>query len=152
ADGALDHAFHPNVVGFVNALAAGNGRVYASLRSSVVAFDANTGATEWTSSASASNAWVWVGALAYAGGVVYAGGTFTAIGGRQRSRVAALSAATGMATSWNPGVFDPEGACDECTDATQVNALAVSGTTVYIGGAFSAVGGAVRENLAAVDS
>src|SRR5690606_29418448 len=35
---------------------------------------------------------------------IYAGGSFSRIGGQVRSNVGALDAATGAATSWNPGV------------------------------------------------
>jgi len=41
-----------------------------------------------------------------AGGTVYAGGSFTAIGGQPRNRLAALDAATGTATAWDPNVDD----------------------------------------------
>ena len=57
-----------------------------------------------------------------------------------RNRIAAIDAATGEATSWNPNA---NGA---------VYALAVSGTTVYAGGMFNAIGGQTRNNIAAIDA
>ncbi|MCX7001523.1 MAG: hypothetical protein NT106_14705, partial [Candidatus Sumerlaeota bacterium] len=60
-----------------------------------------------------------VNALAVSGSTVYAGGYFTSIGGQTRNGIAALNAATGAATDWNPNADYP------------VLALAVSGSTVY---------------------
>ncbi|GIW09481.1 MAG: hypothetical protein KatS3mg061_0538 [Dehalococcoidia bacterium] len=44
----------------------------------------------------------WVYALAVSGSTVYVGGGFTSVGGQTRNRLAALDAATGNVTSWNP--------------------------------------------------
>jgi len=72
--------------------------------------------------------------------MVYAGGYFTSIGGQGRNYVAALDAATGLATPWNP-------------DASNwVHALAVSGSTVYAGGNFYSIGGQARNYIAALDA
>jgi hypothetical protein len=88
-----------------------------------------------------------VRAVVYAGGVVYIGGEFTELlppdgtsgSPLVRNHVAALSEATGQPLPW-----DPE------ADNT-VWALAVSGSTVYLGGDFATVGGAARAHVAAVD-
>jgi len=77
--------------------------------------------------------------LAVAGETVYAGGSFTSIGGQERNRIAALDAATGAATLWNP---DADGS---------VEAIAVSGETVYVGGNFGTIGGRTRHYIAALD-
>src|SRR5689334_22843073 len=57
-----------------------------------------------------------------------------------RDNVAAFSESTGDLLSWNPDVNG------------RVYAIAVSGSTVYLGGLFSTVGGQPRSNLAAVSS
>src|SRR5450756_316767 len=57
-----------------------------------------------------------------------------------RNRIAAIDAATGEATSWNPNA---NGA---------VYALAVSGTTVYAGGWFTSIGRQTRNYIAALDA
>jgi outer membrane protein assembly factor BamB len=74
------------------------------------------------------------------GATVYAGGLFTSIGGQTRNRIAALDAATGSATSWDPNADN------------DVYALAASGTTVYAGGDFTNIGGQTRNNIAALDA
>jgi hypothetical protein len=82
-----------------------------------------------------------VEALAVSGTTVYAGGGFGSIGGQTRNNIAALDAATGNATAWNPNA-----------DMPPVFALAVSGTTVYVGGWFTRIGGQRRPNFAQFDA
>ncbi|HYA41426.1 MAG TPA: hypothetical protein VEF34_09000 [Syntrophobacteraceae bacterium] len=87
----------------------------------------------------------WVGTLAVSGKTLYVGGTFSRIGGQNRNNLAALDASTGKATSWNPNAAGGQ-------YATGVYALAVGGSTVYAGGAFTAIGGQNRNNIAALDA
>ncbi|HUZ84825.1 MAG TPA: hypothetical protein VMU66_09025 [Gaiellales bacterium] len=79
-------------------------------------------------------------------GVVYLGGTFTAVSDSSgqtvaRTDLAAIDAATGVVTSWNPRAAGP------------VLALATDGAdTVYAGGPFTSVGGLPRHGLAAIST
>jgi beta-propeller uncharacterized protein DUF5122 len=79
-------------------------------------------------------------ALAVSGGAFFVGGDFSganSIGGEDRDFIAKLSATSGNATTWNP---DSNG---------RVQAIAVSGTDVYVGGGFfSNIGGESRNNIA----
>ena len=85
--------------------------------------------------------------LALAGGSVWAGGSFDAANVAMREAAAAIDLTTDRLTAWRPEVLAASG-------KAIVNALAVSpgGSTVYLGGAFSSVGGQARGNLAAVSA
>src|SRR4029077_3884225 len=82
-----------------------------------------------------------VSALAMSGGALYVGGAFTRIAGQQRFNIAAIDVASGSPTSWNP---NPGG-----VDTPPVTALAVSGSTIYVGGYFNSMGGQPRNYVAA---
>ncbi len=95
-------------------------------------------------------------ALAYSNGVVYLGGTFTSVrppgaapgtGEVARAGAAAFNSATGELLPWAPAVTSTN-------SVPNVEALAVSadGSTVYLGGEFTAVSGTPRGNLAAVSA
>jgi hypothetical protein len=83
------------------------------------------------------------------GTVAYLGGTFTSVrpagdppgtGEVPRSHAAAINVSTGDVLPWDPS---PNG---------DVRAIVVSGGVAYLGGSFSAAGGAPAGNLAAVDT
>jgi hypothetical protein len=113
-------------------------------RNGIAALDAATGdATSWDPDPNLS--YSAVDALAVSGPTVYAGGDFTSIGGSARNHLAALDAATGQATSWNPNVQNPD-------FQAEVHAITVSGSTVYVGGRFAAVGGQTQNSIAALDA
>jgi trimeric autotransporter adhesin len=139
-------SWNPSAENEVDALAVSGSTVYigggftsvgGKARNHIAAIDGTTGApTSWN-----PNPQGHVNALAFSGSTVYAGGDFHHIGGESRSIVAALDPITGAATSWNPNPTYRKGT---------VHALAVSGSTVYVGGTFAAIGGAARKNLAAL--
>ena len=90
-----------------------------------------------------------VNAIAVSGNTVYIGGQFTAVrppgaaagsGDVTRNHAAALNLKTGALLPWNPNVNNT------------VRAIRVSGTTVYLGGAFTQVGGAGHSRVAAVNA
>jgi hypothetical protein len=78
---------------------------------------------------------------------VYIGGTFAEMGSALRNNLAAVNVAigssTGTAQAWDPNVTGA---------GANVNALNLVGSTLYIGGQFSAVGVIPRTNLAAVST
>jgi hypothetical protein len=108
-------------------------------RHNIAALDATTGnATSFDPDANGA-----VRALAVSGSTIFAGGNFNgagSIGGVDRSHIAALKAANGTATTWDPNAD------------SFVDALAVYGSTVYAGGGFSNIGGAARNRIAALDA
>src|SRR5206468_2385125 len=143
ANGTVDPSFNPpSPNNSVTALAASASTLYASgyftsigglARNRIAAFDATTGAvTAWD-----ANADCCVSALAVSGSTVYAGGSFSSIGGKARHSIAALHRTTGEATSWNPNAHGTATSWD--FDSSRVDALAVSGSTVYAGGTFASI-------------
>jgi hypothetical protein len=90
-----------------------------------------------------------VNAIAVSGNTVYIGGQFTSVrppgaapgsGEVTRNHAAALNLTTGALLPWNPNANNT------------VRAIRVSGTTVYLGGAFTQVGGANHSRVAAVNA
>jgi hypothetical protein len=143
ADGSVDAAWNPPDSATVQAIAFSGSTVYVGGRG-ITALDAATGELKWHREAGTFGS---VYAIAVYSSTVYIGGNFTAIGygpsdpNRQaRAKIAALDANTGETTAWNPGANGP------------VQALAVSGSTVYAGGSFTSIGGQARNRIAALDA
>jgi hypothetical protein len=138
-----------DTMGTVHSLAVSGNAVYAGgsfgsiggqARTALAALDANTGAVlPWGVDANSN-----VFAVAVSGDTVFVGGQFTAFGGQPRSGIAAADVSTGTVTSWNPSAssFGP---------FVTVSSIAVSGSTVYVGGDFTSIGGQPRNRLAALD-
>jgi hypothetical protein len=147
-------SWNPNPNGRVSAIAVSGSTVYLSgtftqiggqTRGRLAAVDATTGAaTAWNPGCDGVvQAFVVRGATIYAAGGY--GGTgqgpgFTTIGGQPRNNLAALDAATGLATGWNPS---PNG---------EVNALVLRDSIIYAGGSFTTIGGQPRDRIAALDA
>src|SRR5690349_12308223 len=88
-----------------------------------------------------------VSVITVANGTVYIGGSFTSVrpagssgSSTTRNHAAAFDEATGALLSWNPNV------------SGNVRAIEIVGSTAYLGGSFSTVGGSGRHDLAAVDA
>ncbi len=145
-------SWNPNPNSEVFALRVSGSTVYASgfftsiggkSRRHIAALNTTTGAaTGWDPNADGN-----VYALAASGSAVYAAGTFHHVGGMARNDIAALNPTTGAATSWNPNVQYPSN-----PTLTVVNALRVSGSTVYAGGLFGRIGGQSRHNIAGLSA
>ena len=90
-----------------------------------------------------------VDVITISGTTAYIGGSFTAMrpagaaagtGDVPRNRAAAIDLTTGALLPWNPNA------------SARVDAIAVDGATVYLGGTFATVGGKTRRRIAAVDA
>lgn len=143
-------AWSPDANSAVFALVADPGVLYAggrfslvggALRDGLAALSYSTGkATGWNPSAGTAGSGIVNGlGVAPDGATVYAAGLFTRIGDDARSRVAAISAATGEATAWNP-------AAD-----LRAYALAVAGDAVFVGGTFRQLGTRMQQGFGAYD-
>jgi hypothetical protein len=111
-------------------------------RRGLAAVDAFTGAlSPWNPGTDNST----VEALLVAGSTIYVGGGFRAIGGQPRNAIAAVDAMTGSVLPWYP----PPTAWGV---PTEVKALALHDSLLYIGGAFATINGQPRICLAAVDT
>ncbi len=143
---ALDWNAHANglvaplaIHGNVLYVGGGFSQMGGQPRRNIAALDLTTGnATPWNPDADG-----WVSAVAVHGNHVLVGGRFRNVGGRVRSALAELDPKTGLATDWDAHV-GPEG-------DTEVDAIAVLGDRLYIGGWFTSVSGEVRQSLAAFD-
>ena len=112
-------------------------------RNNVASLDRSSGAvTSWNPSADGI-----VDSIVVSGSTAFLGGYFDAVGGAARSGLAAVDLGSGRATAWNPGTASFEEYGDE-----QVYSLALAGSTLYAGGAFSSAGGLKLGGLAAVDA
>jgi len=144
--GALPPSF-PKVAGVVSALAPdGSGGWYIGGLFTAVGGVSRNNLAHILADGSVDPAWDpnandGVSALAVSGGTVYAGGAFTTmISGvttTTRNYLAAIGT-DGTLGAWNPNAN------------SAVNALAVSGSTVYAGGWFTTMGGTARNYLAAI--
>lgn len=152
ADDSVDPNFNPLLDGVVEALAISGSTVYVAglfssidgqTRNNIAALDAANGSVN-AFNPNADNE-VLALALSSDGSIIYAGGRgFTMIGGQPRTALAALNAADGTATAtFNPSPTGPSG-------TAILDALAISGSTLYVGGTFDTMGGAARANIAAL--
>ena len=85
-----------------------------------------------------------VSAITAGNGVVYVGGSFDNAEGEARNGLAAYETTTWSLTPWNPAIVS--------SSSPAVSALLLDGTTLYVGGSFTQMGGATRTNLAALDT
>ncbi len=113
-------------------------------RSNILAYDLTTGEliTSWAPTLNAQGMQLVASAD---GSKIYVGGDFDQVNGQWRSRIAAIDAQTGAVLPFNPAAN------------TTVEALALSGNTLYFGGDFTTVGTnetafVPRSRLAAVDA
>lgn len=145
-------SWNPNAQGDVHAVSAQAGKVFVGGRfagagaplASVGGLAKLTGDGDLDTSWAPSPGPGGVNSMALSGTKLYVGGTFSSIGGTSRDRLAALSTSTGTASAWNPGFVGELN--------PSVHALAIGGSTLYVGGRFGMIAGATRSSLAAFDT
>lgn len=140
SDGTLDLAFSPQQIRAVTGLALIGTTLYTAGDSGLLALEAATGELR-PLPAKPNGA---VTHLAASGNILYFGGVFDQVNGIKRTCLAAVDVSTGVLTSWAP-----EPSIDNNTP--DIRRILAVGSTVYVGGNFSAVGGKKRTSLAALD-
>jgi len=90
----------------------------------------------------------WVNSMVMSRGVLYVAGYFDTIAGEPRTSLAALDPTTGALAKWNPS---PVRTPTASYGPPRLYAIAALGSEILVGGEFSAIGGAPRFCLAAVD-
>jgi hypothetical protein len=86
-----------------------------------------------------------VNGLARQGTTLYVVGTFSTVNGQARGGGAAFDLTTGTLLPWNPQLNIQPG-------VRTASAVAVAGTTVFVGGTFTTASGTASQGLAAVDA
>jgi len=111
-------------------------------RNNLASFTAASGElTGWNPSVGDADDTVYV--VRVANGFVFVGGSFTSVGPATpvtRIGICSFNASTGALTSWDPGQI------------SAISSMAIAGTTVYVGGIITNIGGQVRQNIAALDA
>ncbi len=126
-------------VAFPLKIGLANGLLLAKGPSSLTALDQTSGATVWTAPIDGDTfEAIVVGARL----IVVSNSSNPAVNQTRRSVVALVPETGAVDSSW-PAVVSSQ--------QTSVLAMAVSGTTLYVGGSFASFGGVARTNLAAVD-
>ncbi len=153
-DGNLSNTWNPGANGVVDALAVSGGTVYAggwfdtfggASRKGLAAVSTADGSlTSWAPTVNTLPFFAQhqVASIVVSGSTVFVGGGFYSIGDEGVNEVDRYGLAAigtdGSFSSWYPG-------------PGEVDALALSGTTLFVGGYFDAVGTTTRHNLAAFD-
>jgi hypothetical protein len=157
SDRELDMTWRPDVTGggfgaTVNALALAGSDLYVGGIFTQVGGQARSGLARVSTSGTGAVDATWnpgtsglVRALALSGPHLYVGGSFANIGGLARNNLAKLSTTgTGAVdATWNPS---PTGSIS----SGFVSTLALAGTNLYVGGAFSQIRGQTVGNIASV--
>jgi len=148
ADGTVDPSWNPAPNGTNAVMVLADNRLYVggaftqiggATRNRAAALDPVTGAVlEWN-----PNCGGVVEAIAVADHTAYLGGSFTKVGGQTRNRLAAVDSVTAGLHTWKPSASGGGNA---------VYALAVSGSTVYVGGSFTTLGTKPRNNIGALNA
>ncbi len=149
-NGTLDPSWNPNVNNNVRAIELSGSNVYlGGWFTTVGGIARNRAAAVTTGGAGTLSSWNpnvngLVDAIAVSGSNVYLGGQFTTVGGTTRNYVAAVGTDGTLDLAWDPDL--------DYLMTYSVNAIGVSGSTVYLGGFFDRVGGIARNGAAAVDA
>jgi len=149
----VDPSFAPQFNAGVNGLARLGTTLYVvgafsmvngQARGGGAAFDLGTGALlPWNPQLDVQPGVRAPSAVAVVGSTAFVGGNFTTASGTARQGLAAVDASTGALLGTPAPALSANG---------NVSVFLTSGTTLYVGGGFSSIGGVARANLAAIDA
>ena len=161
ADNSVDTNWAPNPNGTVLTLALGSDLLYVGgvftkvsglSRIRLAALDPDTGEASagWQADVTTGFPNGRVTSLVLSEGILYVGGYFGAIHGEDREKLGAVDAQTGALAAWHPNDYTGAQA------GSSVETMAISGTTLFVGGSFTDVAGkqtngVLRNFLAAFD-
>ncbi|MBV8036478.1 hypothetical protein [Roseateles sp.] len=141
SDGTLDTTFIAQPRSAVKGLALIGNTLYIGGAFGLAALDASTGAIRpWQVALNGP-----VAQIASLDNTVYFGGTFDVVNGVKRTCLAAVDGTTGTLAAWSP---EPR----RDNNTPDIRRIVASGSTVYVGGTFSAMGGKNRMSVAALDA
>jgi hypothetical protein len=141
-------AFAANANGYVSALALSGSTLFVggnfntlsgSSRASFGAVNTTTG----TPTAFAADTNGTVSALALSGSTLFVGGSFSTLSGSSRTSFGAVNTTTGAPSALVSNLY---------TSSEFVSSLAVSGSTIFLAGAFTYSGGTTRYGISAINA
>lgn len=130
-----------------SAMVLSGGTLFVGGLFGVEALNAKTGEREWLAPDKPGLQGVF--ALAASPDAIYVGGDFSKLDGQGRAYLAAIDPADGHLLSWQGALL---GGATDSTPPYGVDAVALDGTTLFIGGRFSTVGGRPRPGFAALNT
>lgn len=138
-------AWNPNAGSTINAMVTDGTTIFVGGSFTTIGGNAYTRAARIATNGFVSgcgNPDLTVNAMAVADGFLYLGGSFNTVSGVTRYGLSKHSASV----CTNQGTWNPSSAA-----ANSVSALAVSGSTLYVAGSFSSLGGQSRNRIAALN-
>jgi hypothetical protein len=148
----------PILTDYVTCLTFLNGKLYiggkfttvdGQARGRLASFDSSTGALSSWNPVTNLTGFTVVKALGGHGNIIYVGGQFTSVNGTNRKHFAAFDANSGSLTSLNMAALQ---ASPQINGASLVNAIALLGDDLYLGGNFTTVQNQARGYLASFNT
>ena len=116
------------------------------VRNEIAAVDIGTGlATSWNPNTGLWGTNDYFTDIAIKGNTVYVAGSFASLGGSARAGIAGINLSTGAVTTWNPNPT-------RSGSPPSVSYLQIFGSTMYVIGGYTGIGGQTRAGVAAIST
>ena len=156
SNGAVDSSFNPNVSGMVNTMLLSGGTLYVGgdfysiggqTRHNLAALNPTSGSVlSLNIGTNGIHSIGTIRSLASDGTTLYVGGQFTTLGTESRKGLGAITLSSGVVTSFDSGADNSEDIF------TAVNSIYLLGSSLYVGGDFTDIGGSARRSFAEIDT